>query len=72
MNQRDQELLGRQVARIAPPSHNDGAILLTVLAVFLAGITLGGFLVDKTQSMQVAANDTAPAFSYGVPPLTRQ
>jgi hypothetical protein len=72
MNQRDQELLDRQVARIAPASHNDGVILLAVLAVFLAGVTLGGFLVDKTEPMQVAANDPAPAFSHGAPPPIRQ
>jgi hypothetical protein len=74
MDQRDQELLDRQVRRLAPSSHNDGAILLAVLAVFLAGMTLGGFLVDKTESVQVAANDTAPALSlpHGASPMTPQ
>ena len=75
MDQRDQELLDRQVRRLAPSSRNDGAILLAVLAVFLAGMTLGGFLVDKSESpMQVAANDTAPALSlpHGAPPMTPQ
>lgn len=44
--------------------HSDGVLTLAVLAVFLAGIALGGFLYAFTSQpgpIQVAQNDFAPA-----------
>jgi hypothetical protein len=62
VDQHDQELLEKQLRAIngAPP--RTGAIIVTMLMVFLAGMTLGGLLAASTgEPTRVAANDMAPA-----------
>jgi hypothetical protein len=74
MDQRDQELLDKQLRRLNPSPRNDGVIVLAILAVFFAGITLGGFLsAYKSEPMQIASNDATPAISIPnvPPPITR-
>ncbi|MBV1699240.1 MAG: hypothetical protein KGK33_07285 [Hyphomicrobiales bacterium] len=44
MDRRDQELLNKQLRRIVPPPRNDGVLMLTVTAIFIAGVTLGSTL----------------------------
>jgi hypothetical protein len=67
MDQRDQELLQKQLRAINPAPRHDGVIIATLLVGFLAGMTLGGFLVGHTnESMRVASNDVAPT-SYPLP-----
>lgn len=68
MNRRDQELLDKQLHAIYVPPRNDGVLMLAVVAVFLAGITLGSFLFAYTSEpgpspVQVAAI---------APPITQQ
>ena len=76
MNQRDQELLDKQLhgLRIAPRS--DGVMMLAILAVFFTGIALGGFLYAYTDEppIRIAANDSTATISlqHGAPPVTRQ
>lgn len=48
MNRRDQELLDKQLHAIYVPPRNDGVLTLALLAVFFAGIALGGFLYAYT------------------------
>jgi hypothetical protein len=61
MDQRDQELLEKQLRAINPAPRQDGVIIVTLLVGFLAGMTLGGFLVGHTsEPMRVASNDVAP------------
>jgi hypothetical protein len=61
MDQRDQELLEKQLRAINPAPRHDGVTIVTLLVGFLAGITLGGFLVGHTsEPMRVASNDVAP------------
>jgi hypothetical protein len=48
MNRRDKELLDKQLHAIYVPPRNDGVLMLAVLAVFFAGIALGGFLYAYT------------------------
>ena len=43
MNRRDQELLEKQLHTTYIAPRNDGVLILAVLAVFFAGIALGGF-----------------------------
>jgi hypothetical protein len=70
MNRRDQELLDRQLSSLHLTPRNDGVMILAILAVFLVGMTVGGFLYAFTdQPMRIAANDVAPAAS---PPYTPQ
>ncbi|MGB9390569.1 MAG: hypothetical protein WCB70_11385 [Xanthobacteraceae bacterium] len=64
MDQRDQELLDKQLRRLnlylSP--RNDGVMVLAILVVFFAGMTLGGFVsAYKSEPMQIASNDTTPA-----------
>ncbi len=72
MDQRDQDLLDRQLRKLAPPRH-DGLLILTVVAMFFIGMTLGGFLsARESPALQVAANDiAATVYPQGPPPLTR-
>lgn len=57
MDQRDQQLLDRQLGRIIPPPRNDGALMLAIAAVFFAGIAIGGFIFAQASKppMQTAA-----------------
>jgi hypothetical protein len=62
MDQHDQELLEKQLRAIngAPP--RAGVIIVTILTVFLAGMTLGGLLAGSTGELtRVVDNDMAPA-----------
>ncbi|HUI15236.1 MAG TPA: hypothetical protein VL048_17400 [Xanthobacteraceae bacterium] len=62
MDRRDQELLEKQLHSIYVAPRNDGVLILTVLAVFFAGIALGGFLFAYTSQpgpMRVASNSAA-------------
>jgi hypothetical protein len=73
MDQRDQELLEKQLRRLNPP-RSDGVMTLAILAVFFAGMALGGFLFAyRSEPMQIASNDATPAipFPNGAPPTTR-
>jgi hypothetical protein len=64
MNRRDQELLDKQLSSVHLTPRHDGVMILAIFAVFLVGVTVGGFLVAYTdQPMRVAANDLAPAVS---------
>ena len=74
MEQRDWELLDKQVRGLRPPP-NDGAIGLTVVAVFFAGMILGSLLIPhESEPMRIASNDARTAFSLsnGAPPTTWQ
>jgi hypothetical protein len=64
MDQRDRELLDKQLRRLNPPPQNNGVMALAVLAVFFAGMALGGFVsAHKSEPMQIASNDAIPASS---------
>ena len=60
MDQRDQQLLDRQLGHIIPPPRNDGVLMLAIAAIFFAGIAIGGVLfAGQSQPLtQIAA--TAP------------
>jgi hypothetical protein len=63
MNRRDQELLEKQLhsSYIAP--RNDNVLILAMLAVFFAGIALGGFLFaynSQPGPLRVASNNAVP------------
>jgi hypothetical protein len=64
MNRRDQELLDKQLSSVHLTPRHDGVMILAILAVFLTGMTVGGFLYAFTdQPMRVAANDVPAAVS---------
>jgi hypothetical protein len=59
MNERDQELLDKQLHGQNIMPRSDGVMILAILAVFFTGIAVGGFLYAYTDDpVQIAANDT--------------
>lgn len=60
MNRRDQELLDKQVQQVAPVRRNDGVVMLALTAVFLAGMTVGGFFYAYTGAPIRAVAEHAP------------
>jgi hypothetical protein len=74
MDRHDRELLDKQLRRLQPALRNDGAMALMGVALFLAGVTLGGFLFAyKNQPTRMAANDASFAASslHGFPIIGR-
>jgi hypothetical protein len=74
MNRRDQELLDKQLSRLTVAPRSDGIMILVILAVFFAGIAIGGFLYAYTDKpVQIAANDTIlpNAQPHGPPTIAR-
>jgi hypothetical protein len=73
MNRRDQELLDRQT-HVAP--RHDGVMMLAIVAVFLAGMAIGGFLSAYTDepgpTQQIASNDVPPAIALPQGQISQQ
>jgi hypothetical protein len=56
-----------------PSPQNDGVMVLALLALFFAGMTLGGFLFAyKSEPMKIASNAATPGILLpnGAPPMT--
>jgi hypothetical protein len=74
MNQRDQELLDKQLWGLShSPPRNRGIIGAEFVVVFLVGIAIGNILfAHESQQMQTASHDVTAALSLldGVPPTT--
>jgi hypothetical protein len=63
MEQRDWELLNKQLHRHRTKA-NDGLIVSTVVAVFIAGLILGGVTVPhESKLMRIASNDARTVIS---------
>jgi hypothetical protein len=78
MDQRDQELLDKQLWGVSarPPLNGGviGFISMAFVVVFLAGIAIGDNLfAHERKQMQIASHDAAVAISHlnGVPPTMR-
>jgi hypothetical protein len=62
MDQGDQELLEKQPRRVAPAPRKDGTMILALVAVFLAGMTLGSFMfANKAELTRITSSDAAAA-----------
>jgi hypothetical protein len=63
MEQRDWELLDKQVWGLRPP-RNNRVTVLTVIAVFFSGMIIGGILfAPETQPMRIASNHATAAMA---------
>ena len=63
MELRDWELLDKQVWGLRPP-RNNRVTVLTVIAVFFTGMTLGGILfAHESKPMRIASNHTTAAMA---------
>jgi hypothetical protein len=57
MDQRDWELLDKQLRGPNPSRRNDGGAVLKVVAIFFAGMTLGGILfAHESKPMQIGSH----------------
>ncbi|MGB8107310.1 MAG: hypothetical protein WCF47_23850 [Pseudolabrys sp.] len=75
MNQRDQELLDKQLWGVSPgPPRNGGMISVAFVVVFLVGIAIGDILLAReSKLMQTASHDAMAVISLldSVPPNMR-
>jgi hypothetical protein len=75
MNQRDQELLDKQLWGVSPgPPRNGGMISVAFVVVFLVGIAIGDILfAHASKPMQTASYDATAVISLldRVPPNMR-
>ena len=75
MNQRDQELLDKQLWGVSPgPPRNGGMISVAFVVVFLVGIAIGDILLaHESKLMQTASHDAMAVISLldRVPPNMR-
>ena len=69
MNQRDQELLDKQLWGVSPSPRNDGIFCLAFVTVFLVGLSIGGLFVSKSHPM--THDVTVLAHLQGLPPTMR-
>jgi hypothetical protein len=64
MDQRDWKLLDKQLRGPNPSRPNDGVTVLMAVAVFFAGMTLGGILfAHESKPMRIASNHTTAAMA---------
>jgi hypothetical protein len=70
MDQRDRELLDKQMRRLQPTPGQAGTLIAVVVGVFLVGVTFGGLMFSSSEPIRVAANDVAVAPLLGTPPMT--
>jgi hypothetical protein len=64
MDQRDWELLDKQLQGSDPSRRNDGVPVLTVVSVFFAGMIIGGILfAPETQPMRIASSHATAAMA---------
>ena len=59
MDQRDRELLDKQVRHIQPDPGRDGVTIAAIIAVFFVGVTFGSLLFPPHEPVRLAANDAA-------------
>ncbi len=66
MDQRDQELLDKQLRLLVPSPPRSGLLMLAIVGVFLGGIAVGGLIfANKTEPpVQTASNDGTAALSF--------
>jgi hypothetical protein len=64
MDPHDRDLLKKQLPRSSTARRNEGATILALVAVFLAGMTLGAVMsAYNGHRIQTAANDAVAAMS---------
>jgi hypothetical protein len=69
MDRRDQEFLSKQLRHLPPSPRSEGTMILAIVAVFLAGVTVGALMFDyQATAMQTqAAARTRTAMSVPAP-----
>jgi hypothetical protein len=65
MDQRDQELLAKQLRAITPAPPRDGAIVVIIVMAFLTGMTLGGLFTGSISEPTRVAAKVVPPYPGG-------
>jgi hypothetical protein len=62
MDQRDRELLEKQLRQLNVPSRHEGTAILMLVCMFLAGVTLGGiWFGPQNEHTRIASKDVMAA-----------
>ena len=69
MTRRDQELLDRQLRHLQIPERRDGALMLLMAGLFLAGLFLGDWHAAASEA-QLPTQEIAVALQNGTAPAT--
>jgi hypothetical protein len=64
MNRRDQELLARQMSHFQPPASGGNVVTLVLVAVFLAGMTIGSVFSFASRHVQQSSDDGRTALAF--------
>ena len=72
MDPQDQELLDKQLRNLHVPPRRDGAVIATIVAVFLGGIIIGGALAKSRELAPSAVNPQLASVLIGAPSSLRQ
>lgn len=67
MDQRDQEFLRKQLRHVPPSPRGEGTVMLALVAVFLAGMTVGALMSDYQAPTRHGAERTRTAMSVPAP-----
>ena len=71
MDRRDQDFLNKQMRHIQPSPRGNGTIILGLVAVFLAGVTLGALMFDYQAASTQTAERTRMAMLLPAAPMAR-
>ena len=63
MDRHDQEFLSKQLRHMPPSPRSDGTMILAVVAVFLAGMTVGALMSAYNKAPMQTAERTRTAMS---------
>ena len=68
MNQREQELLSKQLGWLSPSPRSEGVMVFAIVAAFAAGIILGALFLHQSNPMHIVSSSAMAAIShpYGV------
>jgi len=69
MTRRDQELLDRQLRGLGIQPRHDGAMIMAIVAIFLAGMFLGNLRSEAGQTVHFSATETAQSAPSGSNPV---
>jgi hypothetical protein len=69
MDRRDQEFLSKQLRHLPPSPRGEGSVILFIVAVFLAGVTVGALMFDYQAPPTQAAARTRTAMAVPAPSL---
>ena len=72
MDPQDQELLDKQLRNLHVPPRRDGVVIVTIVAVFLGGLIIGGALAKPRVMAPNAVNPQIAAALVDAPSSLRQ